>query len=173
MWRDDLVTHSRPPTLVGAVFGFIFSPGFRVISTWRFSKAASNKNVLCRLFGRLAHIMFVEGAGCYISTDACLGARLHFPHPVGIVIGEGVKVGDGCTIYQCTTLGRNKMTDRSYPAVGDNVILYAGAVVIGEVNLGNGSVVGANSVVLRDVPAGSAAVGSPARIIVTEAPPKR
>ncbi|WP_370130637.1 serine O-acetyltransferase [Bradyrhizobium yuanmingense] len=117
--------------------------------------------------------MFVEGAGCYISSDASLGARLHFPHPVGIVIGEGVKVGNGCTIYQCTTLGRNKLTDKSYPTVGDDVVLYAGAVVIGEVKLGNGSVVGANSVVLSDVPAGSAAVGSPARIIAVDEPPKR
>jgi serine O-acetyltransferase len=108
--------------------------------------------------------------GCYISRRAKIGPRLRLPHPVGIVIGDGVVIGNGCTIYQHVTLGGRRLGDWQhgrYPVVGNDVVLFAGAVIAGSIAIGHHSTVGANAVVLDDVPADSTAVGNPARV-----PPK-
>ncbi len=80
-----------------------------------------------------------------------------------MVVGEGVEIADHVTLYQHVTLGRAREDDAVYPVVGQGVIIYAGAVVVGDVTLGAGSVVGANAVVIRDVAAGATAVGLPAK----------
>lgn len=87
-----------------------------------------------------------------------------FPHPVGMVIGEGVNIGKQCIIYQNVTIG-TKDGLAPYPKIGNNVTIYAGACIIGAVEIGNRVVVGANSVVLSDVPDDSIVVGMPARVI--------
>ncbi len=105
---------------------------------------------------------------CYISPRAQIGPRLRLPHPVGIVIGEGVVIGAGCTIYQHVTLGGRRIGDwrrGAYPVVGDDVVLFAGAVLAGSLSIGDRATVGANAVVLVDVPADNTAVGNPARAI--------
>jgi serine acetyltransferase len=89
---------------------------------------------------------------------------VRFPHPVGIVIGDGVRIGTGVRIYQNVTIGLLENTPASdavdqYPTIGDDVIIYAGAVIAGAVAIGAGSVIGANAVITKDVPAGSVAFG--------------
>ena len=96
---------------------------------------------------------------CYINSNARIGVGCFFPHPVGIVIGEGVKIGEKATIYQGVTLGRKYMDKADYPVVGDNVIIYANVVVAGNIKIGDGAVIGCNSVVLRDVAAGEVVSG--------------
>ena len=106
--------------------------------------------------------------GCYISHHARIGDRLQLPHPVGVVIGDGVSIGADCTIFQHVTLGGAQLGDvRSdrYPSVEDGVTLFAGAVVLGKIRIGRGATIGANAVVLSDVPNGSTAVGVPARVL--------
>jgi serine O-acetyltransferase len=105
--------------------------------------------------------------GCYVHPGAWIGPGLQTPHPVGIVIGCGSRLGSGVTLYQHVTLGTNEQANYlagtpSYPSIGDGAILYAGAVVVGAIELGAGVVVGANAVVTRDVAAGCIAVGVPA-----------
>lgn len=98
---------------------------------------------------------------CDISTPLPTGTTL--PHPVGIVIGHEVKVGSNVRIQQNVTLGRRKPDpSEGYPTVGNDVSVGAGAVVLGDINLGRGCTVGANSVVLDDVSANSTVVGVPA-----------
>jgi serine O-acetyltransferase len=83
------------------------------------------------------------------------------------VIGKGVRLGEDVVVYQNVTLGgRNRGDGRrgQYPTVGDGVVLFAGAVLIGDIEVGSGSVVGANAVVLSDVPCNSVATGVPARV---------
>lgn len=87
-----------------------------------------------------------------------------FPHPIGIVIGAGVKVGNNCKIYQHVTIG-TKDGYPPYPIIGDNVVVYAGASVIGDVKIGNNVIIGANSLVLSDIPDGVVIAGCPAKII--------
>lgn len=88
-----------------------------------------------------------------------------FPHPIGIVIARRVKIGDGCKIWQNVTIGNKSYTTEDFPVIGDNVTIYAGAVIVGRITIGSNAVIGANSVVLQNVPNGALAVGNPARII--------
>lgn len=100
-----------------------------------------------------------------IIGDECLiGENISFPHPQNIVIGSKVKIGDNCIIYQDVTLGQNR---KEYPKIGDNVIIYAGAKIIGGITIGNNVVVGANAVVTKDVLDNSIVAGIPARKIGT------
>lgn len=88
---------------------------------------------------------------CYISPKAEIGNNICFPHPTGIVIGEGVKIGDNCIIYQNVTLGRKDRNIPEYPQIKDNVIIYCNSTVIGNVTIGNNAIIGCNSVILRSV----------------------
>ncbi|MPT47033.1 MAG: serine acetyltransferase [Sphingobium sp.] len=105
--------------------------------------------------------------GCHISSKAQIGAGIHFPHPQGIVIGEAVKIGRNCQIFQQVTIGGARRGDYMagrQPQIEDNVIIYAGAKVLGAITVGEGAVIGANAVVTKNVPAGHIAVGVPAVI---------
>lgn len=88
--------------------------------------------------------------------------NLRLVHPTGIVISDSTIIGKDCTIYQNVTLGKK---DEHAPTLGDNVTIYANAVVIGNVHIGDNAVIGAGSVVLKDVPAGEVWAGNPAHFI--------
>lgn len=98
----------------------------------------------------------------WISPNCKIGKNINFMHLDGITIGSGVIIGNNCTIYQQVTLGKEK---GKFPIIGDNVIIYAGAKIIGNVKIGNNAIIGTNAVVLNDVPDNCIAVGIPARII--------
>lgn len=109
--------------------------------------------------------------GIFLPLKVQVPQSTDFPHPTSIVIGEGVRLGARVKIYQGVTLGGARRGDwqaGNYPVIGDDVVLFAGAVVIGGVTIGNNCTIGANAVVLTDVPDGHTAVGAPARIL----PPK-
>lgn len=113
--------------------------------------------------------------GCYLSPLAEIAPGLALPHPTGIVIGDGAVIGARCTIYQQATLGGRRVGDHgkgAYPRVADDVVIFAGAKLIGRINVGEGAVIGANSVVLQDVPARCTAVGVPARIVAAVDAPR-
>ena len=84
------------------------------------------------------------------------------PHPNGVVIAPDANIGINCIIFQQVTIGT---ADGGYPTIGNNVLIGAGAKILGPVKIGDGAKIGANAVVLRDVPAGCAAAGVPARVI--------
>jgi serine O-acetyltransferase len=91
--------------------------------------------------------------------------KTFFPHPIGIVIGKNVILGRDCTIYQNVTIGVGNNKKEDYPIIGNNVTIYAGAIVIGKVTVGDNAVIGAGCIVTKDVPENKIAVGSPMRII--------
>ncbi|MEN9889071.1 MAG: Serine acetyltransferase [Pseudomonadota bacterium] len=105
--------------------------------------------------------------GIEIHPGAQIGERVFFDHGMGIVIGETAEVGDGCTIYHGVTLGGTSLYKgtKRHPTLGKNVVVSAGAKVLGGFEVGDNAKVGSNAVVIKPVPAGATAVGIPARII--------
>lgn len=104
----------------------------------------------------------------FVSHRADLHPGVEFRHPTGIVIGDGVKVGKGSVIYQNVTLGGARSGDaalNAYPQVGENVTIFAGAVLVGNISIGDNCTIGANAVVTKDIPANATAAGVPARIV--------
>lgn len=119
-----------------------------------------------RFLGRWAATTLRRDYGCFVQSGARIGPGLWLPHPNGIVIGAGARIGSACTIYHQVTLGGARMGDwqaNRYPAVGDNVTIFAGAKLIGQVRIGDDAIIGANAVVNRDVPSRHVAYGIPAR----------
>lgn len=129
----------------------------------------------------IAHKLFLEGklyeaqerafearrdTGIEIHPGAKIGRRCYIDHGMATVIGETAVIGDDVLIYHSVTLGAvtNKKVKR-HPTVGNNVMIGAGAVLLGDIKIGDNAMIGANSVVLYDVPENSTAVGAPARII--------
>lgn len=137
---------------------------FHVIACYRLSRKLRGGKI-GRAASRLIDNYARTISGCYISQFSNIAGGLHLPHPTGIVIGEGVTIGRRATIYQHVTLGSGDTGLSAYPTVGDDVTIFANAVVIGAIKIGDGAKIGAGAIVLRDVPPGAVAVGNPARII--------
>lgn len=109
--------------------------------------------------------------GIEIHPGAKIGERVFFDHAMGTVVGETAEIGDGCTIYQGVTLGGTSLYKgtKRHPTLGKDVVVSAGAKVLGGFTVGDGAKIGSNAVVLKPVPAGATAVGIPARIIPSKA----
>ena len=105
--------------------------------------------------------------GIEIHPGAKIGDRVFFDHAMGVVVGETAEIGDGCTIYQGVTLGGTSLYKgaKRHPTLGKNVVVSAGAKVLGGFEVGDNAKIGSNAVVIKPVPAGATAVGIPARII--------
>lgn len=133
------------------------------------------------LFHRLAHWLYHVGipfiprlishiarflTGIEIHPGAAIGRGVFIDHGMGVVIGETAIVGDYALIYQGVTLGgTGKESGKRHPTLGENVVVGAGAKVLGNIQIGNNVRIGAGSVVLRDVPSNCTVVGIPGRII--------
>ncbi len=104
--------------------------------------------------------------GIEIHPAATIGRGFFIDHGMGVVIGETAEIGDNCTIYQGVTLGgTGKDVGKRHPTLGDNVMVGAGAKVLGPVYIGSNSKIAANAVVLHAVPENSTAVGIPAKVV--------
>ncbi|MEG0142370.1 MAG: serine O-acetyltransferase, partial [Comamonas sp.] len=108
--------------------------------------------------------------GIEIHPGAVIGKEVFIDHGMGVVIGETAVVGDGCTIYHGVTLGGTSLYKgaKRHPTLGKNVVVSAGAKVLGGFEVGDGAKIGSNAVVIKPVPAGATAVGIPARIIASK-----
>lgn len=106
--------------------------------------------------------------GLFISPKAKFNMSLDLKHPTGVVIGEGVIIGNRVKIFQHVTLGGARLgdwQDGNYPEIGDDTTIFAGAVVVGKIKIGKNCTIGANAVVTKDLPDNATAVGIPARIV--------
>jgi serine O-acetyltransferase len=107
--------------------------------------------------------------GIEIHPGATIGRRVFIDHGMGIVIGETAEIGDDTTLYHGVTLGGTSWNKgKRHPTLGRNVVVGAGAKILGPILIGDGAKVGSNAVVVRDVPPGSTAVGVPARVSTPE-----
>lgn len=146
---DIILTHNG----LHAVWNYRIARFFWIIKLKLISRIISN---LGRLF-----------TGVDIHPGAQIGKRFIIDHGSGIVIGETAIIGDDVLMYHQVTLGGtgNDSSRKRHPSICDNVMIAAGAKILGNVQIGYGAKVGANAVVLKDVPSYSTAVGMPARII--------
>lgn len=107
--------------------------------------------------------------GIEIHPGAEIGKGLFIDHGMGVVIGETAIVGDNVTLFQGVTLGgTGKEKGKRHPTIGNNVVIGAGAKILGNIKIGDNVNIGANAVVIRDVPPNSTVVGVPGRIAVKE-----
>ncbi len=164
-WRDD----ARELALAAASGGgwrsilrnCLANDSFWILASWRLRGWARRWHVPLanHLLRRLQTVVF----GVEIGNDVVLGRGVYFVHPIGTVIGGNARVGDRVRLMGSNTVGTAK--DNGYPVVEQDVVLGAGARVLGPIRLGASSAVGANAVVLEDLPPGSVAVGVPARVV--------
>ncbi|WP_274054937.1 serine O-acetyltransferase [Thalassomonas haliotis] len=104
--------------------------------------------------------------GVEIHPGATLGKRFFIDHGMGIVIGETAEIGDDCTLYHGVTLGGTSWNaGKRHPTLGNNVVIGAGAKVLGPLNIGENARIGSNAVVVKDVPEGATVVGIPGRVV--------
>ena len=120
----------------------------------------------CKLLARMMSQTARFFTGIEIHPGATIGRGVFIDHGTGVVIGETAEVGNNVVIYQGVTLGgTGKDKGKRHPTIGDNVMLGAGAKVLGPFTVGEGSKIGANSVVLKEVPPHSTVVGVPGRVV--------
>lgn len=120
------------------------------------------------LLARFVSERLARRYGVFVNPKAVFPTTLRMPHPVGIVIGEGVRIGERVSIYQNVTLGGARSGDwqaGNYPEVGDDTIIFAGAVIVGAVKIGRNAVIAANAVVTKDVPDYATVAGVPAKVV--------
>lgn len=139
-------------------------PGFHAVLFHRLSHWLWNRR--CYLLGRLASHIGRFLTGIEIHPGAVIGERFFIDHGMGVVIGETAVIGDDCTLYHGVTLGGTTWEQvKRHPTLEDNVIVSAGAKVLGNITIGRGSRIGAGSVVIKDVPAECTVVGIPGKVV--------
>lgn len=144
-------------------------PGLHAVMLHRVAHACWMSNIVgIKWLGRFLSVFSRWLTGIEIHPGAIVGDRVFFDHAMGVVVGETAEIGDGCTIYQGVTLGGTSLYKgvKRHPTLGKNVVVSAGAKVLGGFTVGDGAKIGSNAVVIKPVPAGATAVGIPARIIM-------
>jgi len=162
--EDIQVVFERDPAAKSTIETLATCPGLHAILFHRLDHWLWNKGLF--LFARLiAHLSrFITGVE--IHPGAKIGRRFFIDHGMGIVIGETAKIGDDCSIYHGVTLGGTSWDKgKRHPTLLNDVVIGAGAKVLGPITLGDSSRVGSNAVVVKDVPAGATVVGIPGHIV--------
>ncbi|VEP16757.1 Serine acetyltransferase [Hyella patelloides LEGE 07179] len=163
-WTDLKIIFDRDPAANNWLEVLICYPGVHALALHRVANWLWHKQVplLPRFLSHLGRFL----TGIEIHPGATIGKGVFIDHGMGVVIGETAIVGDYCLIYQNVTLGgTGKQTGKRHPTLEENVVVGAGAKILGNINIGNDVRVGAGSIVLRDVPDDCTVVGIPGRIV--------
>jgi len=162
--REDLVRFISPGTPPARVLvSGILSQGFQAIVVYRFFNWCHRKGISGQPFRFIIERFIEITTGISIPAACIIGKGLRIHHFGGIILHPTARLGNNCTIYQGVTIG-DRGGSGGAARIGNNVIIGAGAKIIGEITIGNDCVIGANSVVTRDMPDGSVATGNPASI---------
>ena len=162
--REEIrIIKERDPAIHSSMEVFLY-PSFKVMLHYRIAhKLYCNKHYfLARWVSQRA----VRKTGIEIHPGATIGKGLFIDHGNGVIIGETTIIGDNVTLYQGVTLGgTGKEHGKRHPTIGNNVMISAGAKVLGSFTIGDNSKIGAGSVVLSEVPPNSTVVGVPGRVV--------
>jgi len=139
-------------------------PGVHALIAYRFNHWLWNHNI--KLIARLLSYLVRWLTGIEIHPAAKIGRRFFIDHGMGVVIGETSEIGDNVFMYHGATLGGLSMKKgKRHPTIRDNVVIGAGAQVLGPVTVGNNSKIGSGSVVVQSVPEYSTVIGVPGRVV--------
>lgn len=160
---DDIdATMARDPAARSRIEVVFCYPGFHAIVAYRIANRFWRNRFY--LLGRFTSHVGRVLTGIEIHPGATIGKRFFVDHGMGVVIGETTEIADNVMLYQGVTLGGTSLDKgKRHPTVESNVIVGAGAKILGPITLGEGSRVGANAVVVKDVPAATTVVGIPAK----------
>jgi len=163
--KDDIqCIRSRDPAARSVAEILFLYPGLKAVRSHR--KANWLYNHGYRFLARALSQRCARKTGIEIHPGAQIGKRLFIDHGTGVVIGETAVIGDDVLIYQGVTLGgTGKDTGKRHPTIGNNVVIGAGAKVLGPFKIGDNTNIAAGAVVLKEIPPHSTAVGVPARVV--------
>lgn len=160
LYEDAKNIKEKDPACRNILETIILYPGFHVLLFYRLAHFLYKNKIffLARLISQIGRWF----TGIEIHPGATIGRRLFIDHGMGIVIGETSIIGNDCTIYHNATLGgTGKDKYKRHPDLGNNVMVGAGAKILGPIKIGNNVKVGANAVVLKDVDDNATVVGIP------------
>ena len=162
--EDIKAFRDRDPAAKSDLEIYFLYPGFKAIRMHRRANFFFRRGHT--FIARMISQRCAKKTGIEIHPGATIGRRLVIDHGTGIVIGETTEIGDDVLIYQGVTLGgTGKDTGKRHPTIGNNVMISAGAKVLGPFKIGDNSRVAAGAVVLEEVPPNSTVVGVPARVV--------
>lgn len=163
-FADEIkATLERDPAATGSWSVIFTYPGIQALFYYRLAHGLYGWDLpfVARMLSQAARWL----TGIEIHPAARIGKGLFIDHGMGVVIGETSIIGDNVTIFQGATLGgTGKQRGKRHPTLGNNVVVGAGAKILGNIHIGDNVSVGANAVVLRDVPPNSTVVGVPGRV---------
>jgi serine O-acetyltransferase len=161
--RDVRAVLERDPAARSTFEVVLCYPGVHALAFHRIAHAIWRRGwrIPARFLSHVARFL----TGIEIHPAAKIGSGLFIDHGMGVVIGETAEVGENVTLLQGVTLGGTSLKrEKRHPTLGDNVVVGAGAKIIGAFKIGDGSRIGAGSVVVREVPTNSVVVGVPGRV---------
>lgn len=163
--REDIqAVFERDPAAHGTWEIISSYPGLHAVWVHRLSHALWRRR--WRSFARMLSHTARWLTGIEIHPGARIGRRFFIDHGMGVVIGETAEIGDDCTIYQGVTLGGTSWNPgKRHPTLGNNVVVGAGAKVLGPFTVGDGARIGSNAVVVKEVPQGCTVVGVPGKLV--------
>ena len=165
--EDMQAIREQDPAAKNMLEIFICYPGLHSLILHRFAHWFYRRSmpIIARLISQVNRFF----TGIEIHPGAKIGKGLFIDHGSGVVIGETTEIGDYVTIYQGVTLGgTGKEVGKRHPTIGNNVLISAGAKILGSITIGNNVKVGAGSVVLNPVPDNCTVVGIPGKIIIQD-----
>lgn len=165
--RDIQVIFERDPAAKSLLEVLLCYPGLHAIIMHRIAHWFYRRRLytVARLISHISRFL----TQIEIHPGAKIGQGFFIDHGAGVVIGETTEIGDNVTLYQGVTLGgTGKEKGKRHPTIGNNVVISAGAKVLGAITIGDNSKIGAGSVVLKDVPPNSTVVGVPGKVVVRD-----
>jgi serine O-acetyltransferase len=162
--EDIACVRERDPAATSDIEVLLLYPGLKAVRSHRRAHWLYEHNM--HLAARFVSQCSARKTNIEIHPGAKIGKRFFIDHGTGVVIGETAEIGDDVTIYQGVTLGgTGKDVGKRHPTVGNNVMIGAGAKVLGPFRIGSNTNIAAGSVVLHEIPDNSTAVGTPARVV--------
>lgn len=169
--REDIQTALARDPAARSVLEVLFCyPGIHAVWGYRLAHWLWQRGfkLTARLFSHCIRAL----TGIEIHPGAQIGRRLFIDHGMGVVIGETAQIGDDVTLYHGVTLGGVSLRkDKRHPTLHNGVVVGAGAKILGAIEVGECSRIGANAVVIKDVPANAVVVGVPGQVVLRSQPP--